>query len=83
MHRSVALVMSVGFALDVHISHLLFLLLWPFVFSAFSRVGVPLAACFHSLLVQVCSQLHSRGRTPRSLANVLQGGRENSYTPAS
>lgn len=37
---------SVGVALDVEISHLVFRFLWPFVFSSFSRVRFPLAACF-------------------------------------
>lgn len=35
-----------GVALDVEISHIVFLFLWPFVFSSFSRVRFPLVARF-------------------------------------
>lgn len=63
---------------DVEISHLVFVFLWPFVFfPPFSRVRFPLAARFRALLVQVCSRPRSRGRAPKSFTNKLRGGRES------
>lgn len=59
---------SVGVALDLGISHLVFPFLWPFL-------SFPLSVAFDFHSWQVCSRPRSRGRTPKSFASKWRGGR--------